>query len=364
MKKRLFALFLALCLMVSLAACNSTEDVEAAIAAIGTVTMESGDAIQNAKLQYDSLSEAQKEKVSNADVLHAAVAEFARLNAAVDTARSAINAIGFVDLTSGEAIALARMAYDALEADGLTGYVEEYASVLFQAEETYAMMYVEDAYKSATSMFNLGDYTNAEATLADAVSRYPNAPRIPDCKTLAADCIARLAKDLFNRNDLEHAFYTLEDGIALYGSTEETETVLTNVTAALSARRPLNTVLKTALVSGNGKLTVNAGDFDACIKLESTKDPSKYMLFYVRANETSTIYVPDGSYVIKYTTGTHWFGLDAMFGRDASFTKADDIFTFETTTSGGYNYYDSITITLYTVVDGNLQTQDIPADEF
>lgn len=364
MKKRLFALVLALCLMLILTACNSISDVEAAIAAIGTVTMESGDAIQTAKLQYESLSQAQQEKVSNADVLEAAVAEYDRLNAAVNAAKNAINAIGFVDLGSGDAIALARMAYDALESDGLTGYVEDYASVLFQAEESYGMLYVEDAYKDAAAMFNLGDYTNAEATLADAVTRFPSAPRTPDCKELAANCIARLAKDLFNHNDLEHAFYTLEDGIALYGSTDETESVLTNVTAALNAKRPPCSVVRTSMVSDNGKFTVNAGDFDACIKLESVKDSGKYILFYVRAGESFTVYVPDGSYVVKYTTGNYWFGVDALFGRDASFTQADDIFTFETTTSGGYTYYDSITITLYTVVDGNLETKDISADEF
>ena len=88
------------------------------------------------------------------------------------------------------------------------------------------------------------------------------------------------------------------------------------------------------------------------------------MLFYVRAGDTYTVYVPDGSYVVKYTTGEYWFGLDSLFGRNATFTQADDIFTFETTTSGGYIYYDSITITLYTVVDGNLETNDISADEF
>lgn len=364
MKRKLLAMILALCLILSLTACNSVDEVEAAIDAIGTVTMESGDAIQSAKLQYDSLSQSQKEQVENADVLHAAVAEYARLTAALDTAVSAINAIGFVDLNSGDAIALARMAYDALEADGLTDYAADYAPVLIQAEESYAMMYVEKAYKDATSMYDLGDYANAEVTLADAVSRFPNAPKTPQCQELAASCVAKIAKDMYNHNDVENAYYTLVDGEALYGATDETQAVLTNVIAALTSRRPVNTVLKTSLVSGKGQFTVNASDFDACIKLESVKDASKYMLFFVRAGETYTVYVPDGSYVVKYTTGEYWFGLDSLFGRNASFTQADDIFTFETTTSGGYIYYDSITITLYTVVDGNLETNDIPADEF
>lgn len=366
MRRRLFALMLALCLLLSLTGCGSVADVEAAIDAIGTVTLESEEAVQAAKLQYDALPAAQKEKVSNADVLHAAVAELNRLQAAVDTAINAINAIGFVDLNSGDAIALARQAYDALESDGLTGYVSEYAAVLLDAERSYAMMYVDNAYTQAVHMFDLGDYTNAEVTLADAVSRFPDAPKTPDCRKLAADCVARIAKDLFNHNDLENAYYTLVDGEALYGATDETQTVLKNVVSTLTQRRPANVVLRTSLSSsGNyGQFTVNASDYDACLKLESVKDPDKYTLFYVRAGETFTVYVPDGSYIVKYTTGDYWFGSDSMFGRNASYSQADDIFTFETTSDGGYIYYDSITITLYSVVDGNLETEDISADDF
>lgn len=364
MKRRLFALVLALCMAACLTGCNSADSVEEAIAAIGPVTMESGEAIQAAKLKYDSLTQSQKDQVENADVLEAAVAEYDRITAAVETAKNAINAIGFVDLGSGDAIALARLAYDALAADALTGYVDDYAPVLFQAEESYAMLYVDDAYADATAMFDLGDYRNAEVTMADAVTRFPGAPRIADCLELGSRCVAEIARDLYNHTDLENAYYTLVDGEAIYGASEQTRTVMANVTAALTARRPGNSVLKTSLGNDRSQFTVNASDFDACIKLESLKDPNKYLLFYVRAGETFTVYVPDGSYVVKYTTGDYWFGLDSMFGRDASFTQADDVFTFETTTSGGYIYYDSITITLYTVVDGNLQTEDISADEF
>ena len=46
MKRRLYTLILALCLLLTLTACSSVEDVEAAIDAIGTVTMESGDDIE------------------------------------------------------------------------------------------------------------------------------------------------------------------------------------------------------------------------------------------------------------------------------------------------------------------------------
>ena len=53
-----------------------------------------------------------------------------------------------------------------------------------------------------------------------------------------------------------------------------------------------------------------------------------------------------------------------MFGSKASFTKADDIFEFTVTYSGGYVYYSDVSVTLYTVVGGNLSTTPIGANDF
>jgi len=71
MKKRLFAVLLVLALALSLAACES-EEVKAAreaIDAIGTVTTESGAAIEAARALYDALPAEEQEKVKNYDVL-------------------------------------------------------------------------------------------------------------------------------------------------------------------------------------------------------------------------------------------------------------------------------------------------------
>lgn len=80
------------------------------INAIGTVTPDSGDAIAAARSAYDALTDAQKEQVTNADVLTAAEARYTDV-VAIDGAEKAIDAIGEVTLTSGDAIAAARAAY-------------------------------------------------------------------------------------------------------------------------------------------------------------------------------------------------------------------------------------------------------------
>lgn len=70
--KRIFVLFLALVLCLSLCACGKSDAVKAAeeaIAAIGNVTADSGDAIEKAERLYDILSDAEKEKVENRQTL-------------------------------------------------------------------------------------------------------------------------------------------------------------------------------------------------------------------------------------------------------------------------------------------------------
>ena len=83
------------------------------INAIGTVTLESEEAIQAARAAYDILTETQKEQVTNYNVLTAAEARLTDLKAA-KAVDDMIDAIGEVTLASEEAITAARAAYEAL----------------------------------------------------------------------------------------------------------------------------------------------------------------------------------------------------------------------------------------------------------
>ena len=123
------------------------------INAIGTVTPDSGDAIAAARSAYDALTAAQKEQVTNADVLTAAEARYTDV-VAIDGAEKAIDAIGEVTLTSGDAIAAARAAYDALT-DSQKAEVSNY-NTLLAAEARLAELkdaaaraaYAENAYQT------------------------------------------------------------------------------------------------------------------------------------------------------------------------------------------------------------------------
>ena len=123
------------------------------INAIGTVTPDSSDAIAAARSAYNALTDAQKEQVTNADVLTAAEARYTDV-VAIDGVEKAIDAIGEVTLTSGDAIAAARAAYDALT-DSQKAEVSNY-NTLLAAEARFAELkdaaaraaYAENAYQT------------------------------------------------------------------------------------------------------------------------------------------------------------------------------------------------------------------------
>ena len=96
-----------------LADLQAADAVEKLIDAIGTVTLDSEEAIKAARGAYDALTDAQKELVGNYQTLLDAEAKLADLKAA-DAVEKLIDAIGTVTLDSEEAIKAARGAYDAL----------------------------------------------------------------------------------------------------------------------------------------------------------------------------------------------------------------------------------------------------------
>ena len=87
--------------------------VEKLIDAIGTVTLDSEETIKAARGAYDALTEEQQAQVGNYQTLLDAEAKLTDLKAA-DAAEKLIDAMGTVTLDSEEAIKAARDAYDAL----------------------------------------------------------------------------------------------------------------------------------------------------------------------------------------------------------------------------------------------------------
>ena len=94
------------------------DNVVELIDAIGTVTINSADKISAARAAYDALATDElKNQVANYSVLTAAEQALNAINTKIDNVVALIDAIGTVTLDSADAIAAAREAYDALTAD-------------------------------------------------------------------------------------------------------------------------------------------------------------------------------------------------------------------------------------------------------
>lgn len=99
---------------------------------------------------------------------------------------------------------------------------------------------------------------------------------------------------------------------------------------------------------------------DYYVKVVDTANNNDTLTIYIHGGETVEVEVPLGSYEIRYASGNNWYGDELKFGSETSYNKADEIFTFSDT---GYQV-SGYTITLYQVVDGNLQTRSIDESQF
>ena len=155
------------------------KSVEALIDAIGTVTLDSKSAIDEARKAYDKLTAAQQAKVSNYTALTAAETAYAKLvqdkadQDAADAVIAKIDAIGTVTLKSKKAIDAARKAYDKLTA-AQQARVSNYAA-LTAAETTYAKLVQDKADQDAADAAIAK--INAIGTVSRAAKRRIDAAR-------------------------------------------------------------------------------------------------------------------------------------------------------------------------------------------
>ncbi len=138
MKKRLIIFVLLLSICMSITACKSkeVEAVEQLISEIGTVTLQSENAIVKAENAFNALSKEDREKVENADVLTEARSTYDKC--LVSDVEKAIEAIGEVNNDSYDQIVAAWHVYDKLS-DALKANVQNYDD-LVNANDTFAEM--------------------------------------------------------------------------------------------------------------------------------------------------------------------------------------------------------------------------------
>ncbi|MCM1114463.1 MAG: DUF4430 domain-containing protein [Clostridium sp.] len=210
--------------------------VERLIDAIGTVTLDSVDAIQTARDAYDMLTDEQKFGVSNKDVLVDAEAAYNKLlaekpeqdKAAAQAVEKLIDEIGTVSLTSKDAILSARNAYNALTNDQKN--LVSNLSVLENAEETFNQL--------------VGEKTAADIEAANNVDLLINAIGTVTVRSGAAIETARNAFDLLTN---EQKNYVTKESVL-----NKAETSLKKLIAEQDVmRKDIYTATGDTLLSGN-----------------------------------------------------------------------------------------------------------------
>ena len=142
------------------------ENAESKISAIGDVTLDSKDAIKDARDTYDALTDDQKKQVTNYDVLETAEAKLSDLQ--VKNVKTKIDGIGEVTLSSSSTIKAARTAYNALT-DDQKKQVTNY-DVLEAAEKKLSDLQVENV---KNKIDGIGEVTlSSSSTIKAARSAY------------------------------------------------------------------------------------------------------------------------------------------------------------------------------------------------
>ena len=106
------------------------------------------------------------------------------------------------------------------------------------------------------------------------------------------------------------------------------------------------------------------------VKLQRLGDTESVpvMTMFIKSGETINAKAPSGNYEIKYASGNSWYGEEYLFWEGTRFYKTDAIFEFNVETSpteDGILYsYSGYTVELVEQVSGNLETAEIPANEF
>ena len=336
-----------------------------AIDAIGDVSLDSEEAIEKAEQLFNALSKEQQKKVGNSRVLTAARKEFERMTAAVEKAVKAIDAIGTVTLNSGDKISAARRAYDALEKDKLQSYVGEKVKKLTEAEKTFNKYVTEDLYGKAMELYNGGKYEEALKSFESIMSNYAGTEAAKQSWTAIGDCRLKLADSVFKKNDLYTAMKHLQ---AISGNNvlrEEVAELRTKVEDKLVKSRPRNGNVFTDKVGwGWCKLLVTAGSKDVCVKIISTDNSANYMMFYVRAGESTEVSVKNGNYKVVFTMGDYWYSKDVGFGDEAAYQCAIGTLSPNSWISGSYVYYYKYELNLSVSSKSDFAVQSCKPEDF
>ena len=251
--------------------------VEGLINAIGIVDENSGQAISSARLAYTKLIDIDSNAtVSNLDVLVSA--ESAYSTYAVDATINAINAIGEVTLDSKDKIQNARNLYDALTIEQKALITNE--EVLTNAEKAYSNLVQVNDFNAelervdTTSLESMKNILQKYTNLDDDVKELVNTTKVDEVR------VTYLVKLIDSIGEVSKSSGTvINECIEIYDSlTTEQKSLITNYETLTKAKEDYDAIQAQTLVvdfedyqkggtsAGNGFVTIENGNNKATTK--------------------------------------------------------------------------------------------------
>ncbi len=201
--------------------------------------------------------------------------------------------------------------------------------------------YATEASKRIASLYDDFDFVKSKGTLKaylDFADNHPRSPRVNEAWRYVAD---ELEEYVFKRKSL--------------GSNES---LVKSTLARYKKERPYSGGLYGTGGYNTSPLKIITpayGGDDYFVKLVN-KRTRETVGIYVRSGATTEVEVPDGTYSVRYATGSQWYGTRFLFGLNARYSRASQEFTF----SNGRGY----SLTLQKVAHGNLHTSPMSASDF
>ena len=337
--------------------------------------MHSSEAIDSAVEAYDALDEKEKANVTNKDVLDKAVKEYNRQHDLIQDAQDAISAIGTVEMKSGQAISKARKAFEKAVEYDLDGWLDSYEQRLLQAEKEHEELkrsFVEQADQFGETLADMilkGNHSKAE-TMFKLNINYLSEEE--DRRTVCNACIQALCdnvQDAFENKEYMTAMeglyhHTIFDKYCDEDMKTQVEKLQDSMEKELNRNTPKNgEILDRTSKPGRNTLTVKAGAYDVCVKLELENDPSNYVMFYIKAGKSAKVNILNGRYIAKITEGPVWYGQEQMFGPNATYYRDPEVMETAGYTSSDAIHWSAWTYTINTKA-GEWGYQNIDPSDF
>ena len=335
-------------------------EFDAKVEALGEITAESRDAVEAARKDYDALDSEVRSQVKTLKTLQAAEETLAYLDnvAKAEKLDAAIAELGEITLESESAVKSLRKQYDALPAD-IRELVAS-ADVLTKAEKTIQGIKDKEAAAEIKKFYDAKQYDEAIGYAEKYIKGRKLSDVQGDVVKLCLNAYAAKANALMKQSKYVEAYELLTGCKETYSGAD-----LSAVNKALSSlnkaiAEPANgKVFATAARGSANVLKFTAGDKPVFVKVVNVDNPKSVVSFYVRAKKTVSVHVKNGTYEVRYATGDKWFGQKDLFGSSTRCRVLDSRYKF-TANSRSYTQW---TLKMQ-VSNGNTGDSYIPQSDF